>query len=791
MAASRSFAGPIILGKRRAQQPAPALSEAPSRRISASDRGAARLRRLSVAAAAGSAAAGGVGRRRRRRPKRLVSARRRTPRPRDGECSAGRVAAAPARSRSLRRPAGLPVTQQVLASPEAGRSRPAACGRQSVRTRGQSRSEPSALERIRCSVDRRARPRKACDLAARGQNCGRSSATSAAMTIAAAIAATSERAATALEEAARPSALRRPAISSSSVSHRFLGGGARRAPGGGEEVVVDGRLRASDAAVAPGRRPRRRRAARPALASARHELRVRARRAGQRGAERRIGARLEREVAGLVALLGFGREGFGASAGRALQKLARGQAAEQARPAADRSRSRPRPARRLRLGAAATSAPPASRSGGARPFAPAAAPSAGVGVALKESHALDDGFERVLHRVDRIARLPLGRLGRALQHRDVVGKARARPATDSIFAPAASISSAATSSERRVSSRRCSIVFRLASICASASRLWLGSSRPGDPLDLSVEVGGGRRRILRQPLEPLDERAHQLAEVRLASAWPGSERSSRRSATISERRSVKSSCVRSSPPAVKTRPISSSFRSKLREADPRRPRRPRSRRSSSPAGRNARPEPTISSSLLLEPVEALLGKARIAASTRSNRSFRRAGSMLLPFRSSRRLTMPSICVCSARGSGARCFDQRPANAAPRSRRARSASGSSCRRDRCSACSASCSPSCSSRRLEASSMSRRAPARPARRSLGERVDLLSVRLSRRLRPRLPSCSSIAVGECAKPRSSRPSVSPVAMPVLGHLRGEAGDRAPRSPKGPACVRSRRRP
>ena len=172
--------------------------------------------------------------------------------------------------------------------------------------------------------------------------------------------------------------------------------------------------------------------------------------------------------------------------------------------------------------------------------------------------------------------------------------ARASPATDSArrrpSPPRAAAGSRASGAYPRAA---VSIVFRLAWISASAGRPCSGSSRPRDPLDLRFEVGERRRHVLRQPLQPLGDRAHQLAELAVAL------RRRRRRAELAPKRrrcrseaSLRSSCVRNSPPAEKTRPMSSSFFS--------------SRASRSPA----MPPAARLGDLLLQPVEALGGNRR-------------------------------------------------------------------------------------------------------------------------------------------------------------------------------------
>ena len=253
-------------------------------------------------------------------PKRRCPARRRRVAAASGARLGGREeAAARSTSPSRRFP------ERRLAPPMAG-ALGARRGRR-LRRGGALSAEPSSVGRTSGSVAASAWPagRDLADVAARAACAANGSA--AMMSDAASAAARSARRRL-LRKLALAPRLRRPALV---VRRRPLpGGGARRATRGGKEIVVDRRLRL-------GRRRRRCRSASAANGRVSRPLRapdmnsvlelgapVRAE------LERRVGARLEREIASVVGLFGSGREGFGAAAGRPLQKLARGQAAEQA-----------------------------------------------------------------------------------------------------------------------------------------------------------------------------------------------------------------------------------------------------------------------------------------------------------------------------------------------------------------------------------------------------------------------------------------------------------------------------
>ena len=428
----------------------------------------------------------------------------------------------------------------------------------------------------------------------------------------------------------------------------------------------------------------------------------------------------------------------------------------------------------------------------------------------------------------------------ALQPGHVVGKS-AREAGDRTDLLRAGSVSAIAPGRTSAASRRAAPRSSSGSPRAGRAPCGYGSDPRGAGRSARSAPRGPRRWPARpaELVQPLDDRPHQVAKSLASAAARQDERSSRRSATMSERRSVRSSCVRSSPPAVKTRPISSSFFSSWRTG-------PRG----DVAGRGL-------GNLLLQPVETLAGttvsssfcssrskrssgSARIAASTRSNRSFSRAGSMLRPFRSSSRLTMLSICVCRARGSGPLRGERRrggprsPRGAptsgdAPSARRARSrgqkslaascANGRSWALESCAraAISSMLSLHVVEPRLERLDL----PARQMLGLLGElrRASWSSLRPSTSISRRAPgaSCASIAsasesilrarpsrISAAARlpaPRSPRrerraacravPSVSPLEAAVLGNLRGETRRADPRCRRGRACARSRRRP
>ena len=220
-----------------------------------------------------------------KRPSRRSPAR---PLPRDAESSRPRPEAA------ARSPSPSPEfrsEQPIVFRPRLAQSLPA--GRQSTRTRGRSRSEPSR-SRIRVRSQEPLGLAKAAVSPNRGHRPVRST-TSAAMTTTAAIAATTN----ALRRLLRKLALTSGSatgVSSSSCRplpwRRHAPRGARRRGSRRRPPCAPRTRRQPGRSASLGERLRR-----PALASARHELGVRARRAGQRGGERRIRAWLKREIA--------------------------------------------------------------------------------------------------------------------------------------------------------------------------------------------------------------------------------------------------------------------------------------------------------------------------------------------------------------------------------------------------------------------------------------------------------------------------------------------------------------